>query len=309
MCFGNHFRSGYSHAQSYGYGDAHKCNKPCDCSACCCDKKKDILCDLLQIFLMCVIIQLLISAFILSPVFIPGRRKRRRRSLDDLSSSLKVIPNSDNFEDVRSIIYRLGLAGVTTFLEDDSRIEAIAPYSANKVTYNIAHNREPRNWLFFGNDQSNPPFPDSCKLKCCLKCCKKDRILCIIQVMLLTTIIGQLMIVNTLLVICDFFPLFLLPPCFPIGIGRRKRSVSMHKPMGNASFFEYHEQTFTSSEEDIYEVARNIINSLSNIVRTRDFAIDLRHASRECQTCIPCRMQTIRPLTDGLVHIGRYIGQ
>ena len=307
MCFGNHFRSGYSHAQSYGYGDAHKCNKPCDCSACCCDKKKDILCDLLQIFLMCVIIQLLISAFILSPVFIPGRRKRRRRSLDDLSSSLKVIPNSDNFEDVRSIIYRLGLAGVTTFLEDDSRIEAIAPYSANKVTYNIAHNREPRNWLFFGDDQNYPPFPDSCQLKCCLKCCKKDRILCIIQVMLLTTIIGQLMIINTLLVICDFFPLILLPPCFPIGIGRRKRSVSMQKPI--ASLFGYHEQTFTSSEEDIYEVARNIINSLSNIARTRDFAIDLRHASRECQTCIPCRVQTIRPLTDGLVHIGRYIGQ
>ena len=310
MCFGKNFRSGYSHAQNYGYGDAHKCNKPCDCSACCCDKKKDILCDLLQIFLMVVIIKLLISAFLLSPVFIPGKRKRRRRSLNDLSSSLKVIPNSDIFEDVTSIIHRLGLAGVTSFLEDYSHIEVIAPFSANKFSYNIAHNRQPRNWLFFGDDQNNPPFPDSCKVKCCLKCCKKDRILCIIQVMLLTTIIGQLMIINTLLVICDFFPLIILPPCFPIGGRRRKRSVlSVQKPMGSASFFEYHEQTFTSSEDDIYEVARNIINSLSSIVRTRDFAIDLRYAPRKCQTCIPCRVQTIRPLTDGLVHIGRYIGR
>ena len=184
----------------------------------------------------------------------------------------------------------------------------IAPFSADKFSYNIAHNRQPRNWLFFGDDQNNPPFP--CKLKCCLKCCKKDRILCIIQVMLLTTIIGQLMIINTLLVICDFFPLIILPPCFPIGGRRRKRSVlSVQKPMGNASFFEYHEQTFTSSEDDIYEVARNIINSLSSIVRTRDFAIDLRYAPRKCQTCIPCRVQTIRPLTDGLIHIGRYIGR
>ena len=287
ISFCKYFRAGYSHQSSYAYGDAHKCNKPCDCAACCCDSKKDILCDLLQIVLMIMIIQMVMAAIALSPDIIPPRRKRRRRSLEGFTNSLKVIRDSEKMKETLSIIYRLVLAIVTNLLEDGSKISEIGfdpPWS----TYEISYNREPR--IFFGSHDNDPPKPDLCKKKCCLKCCKKDKILCIIQVVLLIIIIILLTILIFLLVVLDF-----------VTKKRRRRSVSKQQSLwiystdnitGHNFYFDYRKPTWDRSSNDIDdiknidEVGQNIRDALSSIVRTRDFSIDLRHMPSKCQTCI-----------------------
>ena len=92
----------------------------------------------LQIVLMIIIIHMVITAIFLSPPFIPIPG-RRRRSLEGLSSSLKVIPNSDKFKDTLPQIYRVVLGLVTHFMEGDSRISEVGfdtPLSANEISYN-----------------------------------------------------------------------------------------------------------------------------------------------------------------------------
>ena len=285
------FRSGYSRTPSYTYGDAHKCRKPCDCSACCCDHRKDILCDLLQIFLMILIIKLSICAIILSPPFIPGRRRRRRRALEGLSNSLQIIPNTEKLKDTPSIVYKAVLGLVTNFLDNDGSISKIGfdtPWSANEVNYNReAYDREPRNYIFFGDDDNDPPIPDLCKKKCCLKCCKKDKILCIIQVILLIITIILLVILNILLLIPGF------------GRKRRRRSVSgQHslwiKSLDNVDGYNYMNYNSTCGQgtndtydiESLDEIAQNIKDALSSVVRSRNLSIDLKHMPNKCLTCI-----------------------
>ena len=295
--FGKNFRSGNSHTPSYAYGDAHKCNKPCNCSACCCDKKKDILCDLLQIFLMMIIMDLVISAILQSPPCIgPRMRRRRRRSLEMFQNSFQILPNPDKLKHILLLSYRVVLGHVTNFVRDNSSIGEIAsdtPWNTNPVSYEWdAYRREPRNWILFGDDDNNLSKPDLCKKKCCIKCCKKDKILCIIQVILLVIIMILLMIVNFLLTILD--------PC-PFRRKRRRRSVSKQQPFWLYStdnitshdlYFEHYEPAHDRGTNDmndarnIDEVVKNIHDALSSIVRTRDVSIDLRHVQSKCHTCI-----------------------
>ena len=283
------FRSSYSHSQSYAYGDVHKCKNPCDCSACCCDHRKDIICDLLQIFLMMIIMELVSAAIVIAAPLVPGRR--RKRSLEGLSSYLQINPHSDKFKENVTVVYRVVLGLVTNFMKDDLTISKIGlgtSSSINKINYNmLAYAREPRMFIFFGDDENNPPIPDPCKKKCCLKCCKKDKILCIIQVILLIIIIILLIILIIILLIPGF------------GRKRRKRSISEKhslwiqspgKMRGHNSF--NYNFTCDRGTNDIYdletidEVALNIRDALSNVVRTRNLSVDLKHVPSKCQTCI-----------------------
>ena len=286
------FREGHGHSPSYSYGDAHKCKKRCDCTACCCDSKKDILCQLLQIFLMLFIIQLVITAILVALANPFGRR--RKRSLEGLSSYLQVIQNSDMFKHGLSVIYKVILVSVNDFLVDDSPVLGEMGFNNTQYTTEISHNedlnREPR--IFFGYDENDPPKPDLCKKKCCKKCCKKDKILCIIQVILLIIAIILLMILIVILAI-------------PF-IGRRKRrrrsapqqqclpiySLDNYKESKSFNFKPTTKSTCKEESVDIsdirliQEVADNIKEALSSIVRTRDFSVALRQEPSKCNSCV-----------------------
>ena len=290
-----HCREGHGHPPSYAYGDAHKCKKRCDCTACCCDSKKDILCQLLQIFLMLFIIQLVITA-ILTALANPfgRRRKRRRRSLEGLSSYLQVLQNSKELKHGLSVFYRVILVFIDNFLVSDSHILGEIGSNSIQYTNEISQvedsNREPR--IFFGYDENDPPKPDLCKKKCCKKCCKKDKILCIIQVILLIIAIILLMILIVILAI-------------PF-IGRRKRrrrsapnqqclpiySLDNDTESNSFSFKAKTNSTCKKESDDIsdirfiQEVADSIKEALSSIVRTRDFSVALRQEPSKCKTCV-----------------------
>ena len=237
---------------------------------------------------MMIIMELVSAAIVIAPPLVPGRR--RKRSLEGLSSFLQINPNTDKFKENLSIVYRVALGFVTSFMKDDmviSKIGLETPWSLNEIDYNMhAYDREPRMFIFFGDDENDPPIPDPCKKKCCLKCCKKDKILCIIQVILLIIIIILLIILKLIL---------LIP-----GKGRkRRRSISEKHSLwiqspGNLrghNYFNYN-STYERGTNDVYdletvdEIARNIRNALSNIVRTRNISVDLRHLPNKCQTCM-----------------------
>ena len=293
LSFVPYFRDGHGHSSSYGYGDAHKCKKRCDCTACCCDSKKDILCQLLQIFLMILIIQLVITAILLALANPFGRRrKRRRRSLEGLSSYLQVAYSSDKFKNGLSVCYRLFLAFINGFLTDQTQVFDYIGFNDTKHTTRVSQNvvgmREPR--FFFGYDENDPPKPDLCKKKCCLKCCKKDKILCIIQVILLIIAIILLMILIILIAI-------------PF-IGKRKRkrrspsqlqclqTLDSYKDGRNFQCDPKTNSTCNNKTDDIsdliliQDVAYSIRDALSSIVRTRDFSVTLRQESTKCNTCV-----------------------
>ena len=294
-----YFREGHSHPPSYSYGDAHKCKKRCDCTACCCDSKKDILCEIIQIFLMLFIINLIIIALFLAlNPFLGRRRKRRRRSLESLTNSLQVIQTSDKFNDALVTFYRVSLALVTNFLKDDSRVISEigfnSTWSSNEVDQKSeAYVRGPR--FFFGYDDNDPPKPDSCKKKCCKKCCKKDKILCIIQLILLIVIIILLFI---LIIILLIFPLtgrrkrrrrslqsLNKQQCLPIHFSS-KENMSDKYFHSNPNFMCKKVIDDDSEMKTIDEIAHGIRDALSTIVRTRDISVDLKHMPSMCQTCV-----------------------
>ena len=236
---------------------------------------------------MIMIIQMIMAAIALSPDIIPPRRKRR--SLEGLSSYLEVITTSEQFQRAMSFIHRVFLAFLTMFLENSNSIGEIGN-DATSSTHAISYSREPRFLFGFGSNDDNPPKPDPCKIKCCLTCCKKDKFLCIVQVILLIIIIFLLTILIILLVVLDF-----------VTRKRRRRSVSTQKskwisPAHNATIHYFYEDYYTSGfargngdsnyDNSMNEVVQNIRDALSSIVRTRNISIDLRHSPNKCQTCM-----------------------
>ena len=245
-----------------------------------------------MIFIIILVITAILTA-LANPL--GRRRKRRRRSLEGLSSYVQVLQNSDKFKDGLSVFYRVILVFMNNFLADDSHILGEIGLNSTQYTSEISQkedgNREPR--FFFGYDENDPPKPDLCKKKCCKKCCKKDKILCIIQVILLIIAIILLMILIVILAI-------------PF-IGRRKRRRRSAAPkqqclpiysLGNDTerkrfnFKTYTNSTCEKESDDIsdmrviQEVAESIKEALSSIVRTRDFSVALRQEPSKCKTCV-----------------------
>ena len=246
---------------------------------------------------MLFIINLIIIAIFLAlNPFLGRRRKRRRRSLKSLTNYLQVIQTSDRLNNAMVTFYRVTLALLTNFLKDDSQVITEigfnSTWSSNEMDQMVlkseSYVREPR--FFFGYDDNDPPKPDYCKKKCCKKCCKKDKILCIIQLILLIIIIILLFI---LIIILLIFPL----------TGRKKRRRrslqsltkqqylptymdNEHFHSANTSFTCKNNSDNNNDMKTIHEIAHGIRDALSNIVRTRDISVDIRHKPNMCQTCV-----------------------